>query len=568
MTAGRALIKVIFGSSEYDQPRVYEAGFIYRGLPRGASFSFFDRSDSDPGFENKVPHKVVFLFIEGGLASKTLTFSRPVRIVLGRDLSARPRFPDHDEYRRISRRHCLVEIKPPEVQIRDLGSMNGTWVNERLIGRRVQDNPLARIDPDKFPAVRLSHGDEFRLGKTVIRVEVYKALSCSGCGAEINVKGDPDGPPLCQACREGSERTVMVPDSRKTPPEPQPPAHRRLPVRCLGCDRKAAGDSGFALRGLPLCPECRKNPRNMLEGLLARADRGEKSLAGLAGLKIFKELGRGTSGAVFLAQKTKNSELTAVKVLLPEIAVHDWGRESFLREVENAKVLNHPNVVRLDDSGSYRGLLFYTMEYCDAGSLRELVTRRGGKLPVDEAMTIILQALEGLEYIHQAEIPMVKLADNKVGRGRGLVHRDLKPANIFLSGKPGALQAKIADVGVAKVFETAGLSGLTRTGTVAGSPVSMPRQQVINFKYARPDVDVWAMAATLYLVLTGFYPRHFPQGADPFRVVLTTTPVPIRERNDRIPEKLASVIDRALIDNPAITFQRAVDFRQALLETL
>jgi eukaryotic-like serine/threonine-protein kinase len=99
---------------------------------------------------------------------------------------------------------------------------------------------------------------------------------------------------------------------------------------------------------------------------------------------------------------------------------------------------------------------------------------------------------------------------------------------------------------------------------VAGSPVTMPRQQVINFKYAKPDVDVWAMAATLYYALTGYYPRPFSRKRDPFMVVLESTPVPIRERNASIPKRLADVIDQALIDTPAITFQSAARLKQAL----
>ena len=145
----------------------------------------------------------------------------------------------------------------------------------------------------------------------------------------------------------------------------------------------------------------------------------------------------------------------------------------------------------------------FTLEFCDGGSLDVLLKQRGGPLCVEEAGAIIRQALDGLEYAHTAEIPQVKQADGSVGRGRGLVHRDLKPHNIFLSGAGANQIAKIADYGLAKAFDTAGLSGQTRTGVAAGTPHFMPRQQVINFKYAKPEVDVWAMAASLYYLLAG-----------------------------------------------------------------
>jgi serine/threonine protein kinase len=181
------------------------------------------------------------------------------------------------------------------------------------------------------------------------------------------------------------------------------------------------------------------------------------------------------------------------------------------------------------------------------------------------ALPIIAQALEGLEYVHNVELPRVKLADGSYGRGKGLVHRDLKPANIFLARTPKGVLAKIADVGVGKAFDSAGLSGLTRTGSVAGTPVVTPRQQVINFKYAKPDVDVWAMAASLYKLLTGEYPRDFPDDKDPWRVVLESQAVPIRDRDPSIPGPLAEVIDEALIDYPEIKVKNAAVFKKALI---
>lgn len=144
----------------------------------------------------------------------------------------------------------------------------------------------------------------------------------------------------------------------------------------------------------------------------------------------------------------------------------------------NTKALNHPNVVKMRDYGYSDGTFFFTLDYCEGGSVTDLMQQRGGRLSIQEAVPIILQALDGLEYAHNAEIPYVKRADGTIGKGRGLVHRDIKPSNIFLIKVGNAYSAKVGDYGLAKAFDFAGLSGQTMSGSeVAGTLPFMPRQQ-------------------------------------------------------------------------------------------
>jgi eukaryotic-like serine/threonine-protein kinase len=147
-----------------------------------------------------------------------------------------------------------------------------------------------------------------------------------------------------------------------------------------------------------------------------------------------------------------------------------------------------------------------------------------------------------------------------------LVHRDIKPANIFLIVNKGKIIAKLGDYGLAKAFDLAGLSGQTMTGSAMGTPQFMPRQQVLEFKYAQPDVDVWAVAATLYFMLTGAFPRDLTDKINPMLEILTKPPVPIRERDASIPKPLANLIDKALIDYPELHFKSAIAFKQHLIE--
>src|SRR4051812_28395734 len=102
----------------------------------------------------------------------------------------------------------------------------------------------------------------------------------------------------------------------------------------------------------------------------------------------------------------------------------------------------------------------------------------------------MLQLLDALAHAH----------------GQGLVHRDIKPGNVLLMDPEGEV-VKLSDFGLAKSFQHAGLSGMTVTGGVGGTPAFMPREQLINFKYTKPTSDVWSMGAMLYYLLTGQFVR-------------------------------------------------------------
>ena len=76
------------------------------------------------------------------------------------------------------------------------------------------------------------------------------------------------------------------------------------------------------------------------------------------------------------------------------------------------------------------------------------------------------------------------------------------------------------------------------------------------------------MAASLYNMLTGRFPRDFPKGKDPWQVVLQTDPVPVRNRDSSVPKKLAKVIDLALADKPRLHFKSAKGLKQSLEKAL
>jgi len=448
--------------------------------------------------------KVTLTITSGSLKGQEFTFDTRTTCIIGRAKDCYPKIPDDEKHRTISRYHCLLDINPPDIRVRDFGSKNGTFVNSKKIGQREAHQTPEDVAQIQFPEYDLQVGDEFTLSDTSFRVGV--AL-------------DPE-----------NAKTIQ----RQTP---------------------------------PTIPSNQANLWEMLQAFLFKAVANESKIEVLGDYVLLKELGRGGFSLVYLARHKGTNEQVALKVMLPKVVANQRAVNWFMREIENTKSLKHPNVVGLKESGYADETFFFTMEYCEGGSVVDLMAKRGvSTLPIGEAVAIILQVLDGLTYTHNAEIPNVRLADGSFAKGRGLIHRDLKPGNIFLANVGGKQVAKIGDYGLAKAFDQAGLSGQTMTGNAVGTPYFMPRQQVLDYKYAKPEVDVWAVAACLYVMITGYSPRNFV-GLDPFRAVLDNDAVPIRDRTSAIPQPLATAIDRALIDNPDIYYKSAAEFKQALLNS-
>jgi serine/threonine protein kinase len=310
-----------------------------------------------------------------------------------------------------------------------------------------------------------------------------------------------------------------------------------------------------------------RNAEAIAGELISRANAGEPGPEPLKGSVLSRELGRGGMGVVYLVEHPSTGLKQALKLMLPRAAVSASSRDLFIREMHNAEALSHPNVVLQRAAGAHEDVLFIVLEFCEGGSIADLIEKQGRPLDARPAVELIVQALEGLAYLHQARVSAV-MADGTKTDSVGLVHRDLKPHNILLARDGTALVAKVSDYGLAKAFSLAGLSRLTRTGDVGGTLAFMPRQQVINFKYAGPEVDVWAAAASLYFMLTGGVPREFSRDRNGVDTILNTDAIPIRQRVAAIPTAVADVLDLALIDRPQILIKSAADLKSRLQAAL
>jgi pSer/pThr/pTyr-binding forkhead associated (FHA) protein len=102
-------------------------------------------------------------------------FTEHTWCVVGRGDDCDIQLPHDGLHADVSRHHCLFEIDPPSVRVRDLGSRNGTYVNEDLIGQRPRDCPPEEVDSQPSPMHELKHGDEIRVGHVNVQVEVSVA---------------------------------------------------------------------------------------------------------------------------------------------------------------------------------------------------------------------------------------------------------------------------------------------------------------------------------------------------------------------------------------------------------
>lgn len=495
-----------------------------------------------------MPSKVILECIEGDLSGSRFAYGDREVCIVGRSPECRPVLPNDDAHLGISRHHCLIDINPPAARVRDFGSLNGTFVNGKAIGRRDKGlSPEAARDAAS-PEYDLKHGDVLQLGGTAFRVLLECAIHCTRCGEEVGtVEGNLKrraAPVLCGRCHTRAE-TV-----RSHAPVGNGPA-------CIACNEPVIRSGSWDAFGqTQLCQRCRNNSDRILDYAARLEGLSEMSTA-LGRYKVFEKLGHGGMGAVYRAEDKTTGEVVALKVLLPEVAINNKNVDLFLRESDVSRMLEHPNVVKLFDSGYESGIFYLCMRYCNGGSVEQRIEEAGGRLPLTEAIEITLQVLEALDYAHNRVIKTGDDEDGTCNRVVGIVHRDVKPKNILLNTTDGKTTALLCDFGLSKAFDLAGLSGLTCTGSVAGSPVYMPRQQIVNFKYSRPEVDVWATAASLYHMLTGTFPRNFENQGDPWRIVLETSAIPIRKRNPDVPDAIATVIDRALIDRPDIRVKSA-----------
>jgi serine/threonine-protein kinase len=254
-------------------------------------------------------------------------------------------------------------------------------------------------------------------------------------------------------------------------------------------------------------------------------------------------------GVVYLARRAANGSLVALKTIIPAVAGSRAQVERFLREADVLRGLSHPHIVAFRELGEADGRLFFAMDYVQGTDAARLL-KASGPFAVGRAAGLVCQLLDALDYAHS----------------RRFVHRDIKPANLLVAQEGGRELLKLADFGLARVYQSSKLSGLTLDGQLGGTVAFMAPEQVTHFREARPPVDQYAAGASLYNLLTGRYPYDLaPTLQQQIAQILQQDPVPVRTRRPELPPGLADLVQRTLAREPQARFADVGAMRRALL---
>jgi serine/threonine-protein kinase len=256
--------------------------------------------------------------------------------------------------------------------------------------------------------------------------------------------------------------------------------------------------------------------------------------------RVERVLGAGGMGVVVAATHVRLAQRVAIKFLLPHAAEDEHTVARFAREARALARLDSEHIARVIDVGELAtGVPYMVLEHLVGNTLADLVSTRGA-LPIDEAVSYVLEACEAMAEAHAA----------------GIVHRDLKPENLFLASRPDGTQViKVIDFGISKMTDPLDLgprtSTLTGAASIVGSPLYMSPEQLCAARDADPRSDIWSLGVTLYELLTGQGPFVWRSVPELCAAVLKEPARPLRDLVPEAPEALEAVLLRCLEKEPA-----------------
>jgi beta-lactam-binding protein with PASTA domain/predicted Ser/Thr protein kinase len=257
--------------------------------------------------------------------------------------------------------------------------------------------------------------------------------------------------------------------------------------------------------------------------------------------RVLRRIGSGGMADVWLAEDTHLQRQVALKVLHSRYLQDQDFVARFQREAEAAAGLQHPNIVAVFDRGQDDGVNYIAMRYIQGPTLKELIER--GLTP-EQAVGLVRQVLEGARFAHR----------------NGIVHRDLKPQNVIVDEEGKAV---VTDFGIAR----AGVSEITQTGSVMGTPQYLSPEQAQGFEVTGVS-DLYSIGVILYEALTGRVPFEGESAVAVAMKQVAETPQRPSSINPQVSPALDAVVMRALEKEPGSRFQSADAFIAALDQAL
>ncbi|NLO39100.1 MAG: protein kinase [Ruminiclostridium sp.] len=473
---------------------------------------------------------VQLVVIEGYDKDKLLSFEATCSYSVGRGDMDQPvdlKLDSRD--RLVSRLHFFIDYRPPRFFIRDNHSTNGT-----LIKSKNKKNILWNQESEIFV------GDLIIAGNTIFRLEMIEPVKTARETPSSVGSGEPGNADIPGVHNK-------IPPVKNTGPA----------MNCIDCGLPlTTGMTASELEsfGLPvfMCPNC------------AAAYTCEHSLKDLMEYRILKKIGEGSMGLVFLARQETTGMLAAIKTIIPGMSASETDLLLFEREINIMRGLDHPNITKLYEFSFLDDRHYFISEYMPGGDLLLKNDCHGGRMPWKKACIIVCDILSALHYSHE----------------KGIIHRDIKPSNILLKKYlQGNDVPKLTDFGLAKMYENAGLTNITKTTDRRGTPLFMAPEQFINYRYCKPQADIYSTGIVLYYLLSGSFPftesltkrddpLSFLRKRDPILAILENKPVPVLERNPSIPVALSQIVYTAIRRTPEERFRTAKEMRQAILDLL
>ena len=266
--------------------------------------------------------------------------------------------------------------------------------------------------------------------------------------------------------------------------------------------------------------------------------------------RILRPLGAGSFAVVVHARHEVMGRDVALKFLKPKVVEQNPEvSERFIKEVQIASKLKHPNVVTIFDFGKTAdGIYYMVQEFIDGHTLDEVIDEAPGEvLPMPRVLDIMAQVLSCLEAAHELNI----------------IHRDLKPSNLMSVQREGKEVIKILDFGVAKMLEQGHRGMDARQSTkFIGTPIYMAPEQILGLAVG-PSSDLYSVGLMFYEMLTGEAPIEAQQVAEVVQQHLDEFPFAFRSLS-RLPKHLQASILKATNRYPEQRFTRASEFALSL----